>query len=134
MLEPLGFRLRRVEGALECLRGTRQGSDLGHEAVHLAQHEFTSRADVFTHDALAWALAVAGRTTQAQLHATQALSEGTIDARLFLHAGIIAALNNDITQAKRRLQQASVIQQMLLPSERAQLEAWRQKIGTKQKE
>src|SRR6185369_9034573 len=62
------------------------------QAVHLAQHEFTSRADVFTHDALAWALAVAGRTTQAQLHATQALSEGTIDARLFLHAGIIAAL------------------------------------------
>ncbi|HYV13131.1 MAG TPA: hypothetical protein VE980_19665 [Pyrinomonadaceae bacterium] len=104
------------------------------QAVHLAQHEFTSRADVFTHDALAWALAVAGRTTQAQLHATQALSEGTIDARLFLHAGIIAALNNDVTQAKRRLQQASVIQQMLLPSERAQLEAWRQKIGTKQKE
>jgi len=104
------------------------------QAVHLAQHEFTSRADVFTHDALAWALAVAGRTTQAQLHATQALSEGTIDARLFLHAAIIAALNNDITQAKRRLQQASVIQQMLLPSERAQLEAWRQKIGTKQKE
>ena len=97
------------------------------QAVHLAQHEFTSRADVFTHDALAWALAVAGRTTQAQLHATKALSEGTIDARLLLHAGIIAALNHDNTQAKRRLQQASAIQQMLLPSERAQLEAWRKR-------
>jgi hypothetical protein len=100
----------------------------------MAQQELSNRGDVFTHDALAWALAVAGRTTEAQQHATQALSEGTIDARLFLHAGIVAALNNDIAQAKRRLQQASLIQQMLLPSERAQLEAWRQKINTKQKE
>jgi tetratricopeptide (TPR) repeat protein len=104
------------------------------QAVHLAQHEFTSRADVFTHDALAWALAVAGRNTQAQLHATKALSEGTVDARLLLHAGIIAALNNDTRQAKQRLQQAYAIQQMLLPSERAQLEAWRQKLNTKPKE
>jgi len=104
------------------------------QAVDLAQHELTSRADVFTHDALAWALAVAGRNTQAQLHATKALSEGTVDARLLLHAGIIAALNHDIAQAKQRLQQASVIQQMLLPSERAQLEAWRQKINSKPKE
>jgi tetratricopeptide (TPR) repeat protein len=92
------------------------------QAVHLAEHEFTSREDVFTHDALAWALAVAGRTEQAQLHATKALSEGTIDARLFLHAGIIAALNHDVTQAKRRLQQAAAIQQMLLPSERARVD------------
>ncbi|HEU4835946.1 MAG TPA: hypothetical protein VFS90_16080 [Pyrinomonadaceae bacterium] len=88
------------------------------QAVHLAQHEFKSRGDVFTHDALAWSLAVAGRTTEAQLHAKQALSEGTVDARLFLHAGIIAARNNDITQAKQLLRKASLIQQMLLPSER----------------
>ena len=95
------------------------------QAVRLAQQELNNRRDIFTHDALAWALAAAGRTTEAQTHATQALSEGTIDARLFLHAGIIAALNNDITQAKRRLQQASAIQQMLLPSERRQLEIFR---------
>jgi len=100
----------------------------------LAQQELTNRRDVFTHDALAWALAVAGRTAEAQEHARQALSEGTVDARLFLHAGIIAALNHDITQAKRWLQKASVIQQMLLPSERTQLEAWQQKIVIKQKE
>ena len=88
------------------------------QAVHLAQHEFTCRQDVFTHDALAWSLAVAGHTAEAQLHVKQALSEGTVDARLFLHAGIIAAVNNDVTQAKRFLQKASIIQQMLLPSER----------------
>ena len=104
------------------------------QAVQMAQQELASRGDAFTHDALAWALAVAGRPAEAQLHTNKALSEGTVDARLFLHAGIIAALNNDITQAKRRLQQASAIQQMLLPSERAQLETWQQKINNKQKE
>jgi hypothetical protein len=34
---------------------------------------------------------------------------------------IIAALNNDVTQAKRLLQKASRIEQMLLPSERTLL-------------
>jgi Flp pilus assembly protein TadD len=104
------------------------------QAVELAQREITNRGDVFTHDALAWSLAAAGRITEAQEHARQALSEGTVDARLFLHAGIIAALNNDITPAKRWLQKASVIQQMLLPSERTQLDTWRQKVVNKQKE
>src|SRR5215218_4278349 len=55
------------------------------QAIQLAQQELTNRGDVFTHDALGWALAVAGRTADAQLHAKQALSEGTVDARLFLH-------------------------------------------------
>lgn len=104
------------------------------QAVRMAQQELTNRGDVFTHDALAWAFAVAGRATEAQEEAKQALSEGTVDARLFLHAGIIAALNHDSTQAKRWLQKASAIQQMLLPSERTQLEAWQQKVVIKQKE
>ena len=103
-------------------------------AVQLAQRELANRQDVFTQDAVAWALARAGRTVEAQVHAKQALSEGTVDARLFLHAGIIAALNNDTTQSKRWLQKASLIQQMLLPSERAQLEAWRRQQSTRNKE
>jgi tetratricopeptide (TPR) repeat protein len=98
-------------------------------AIRLAQQELTNRGDVFTHDALAWALAAAGRTTEAQRHANQALSEGTIDPRLFLHAGIIAALNNDNKQARRWLDEAAAMQQMLLPTERVQLDAWRQKVG-----
>jgi tetratricopeptide (TPR) repeat protein len=109
-------------GAIEDPRGfslflATRGEDVG-QAVHLAQQELTVRRDVFTHDALAWALARAGRAPEAQMHATQALSEGTVDARLYLHAGIIAALNNDSKQAKRLLLKASLIQQMLLPSER----------------
>ena len=106
-----------------------RGENVG-KAVQLAQQELTNRKDIFTHDAVAWALAVAGRTAEAQVHAKQALSEGTVDARLFLHAGIIAALNNDVTQAKQLLRKASLIQQMLLPSERIQLNAWRHKVAT----
>jgi len=100
-------------------------------AVKLAQQELTNRGDVFTHDALAWALAAAGRTTEAQQQMNQAMSEGTADARLYLHAGVIAALNNDNKQARRWLEEAAAIKQMLLPSERAQLDAWRQRINRK---
>ncbi len=98
-------------------------------AVALAQQELTNREDVFTLDALAWALAVAGRPTEAQRYINQALSEGTADSRLYLHAGIIAALNNDHGQSKRFLDQAAATQQTLLPSERAQLDDYRQQIG-----
>jgi tetratricopeptide (TPR) repeat protein len=99
-------------------------------AVQLAQQELTNRGDVFTHDALAWALAAAGRIAEAQQHATRALSEHTTDPRLYFHAGVIAALNNDNRQARRLLDQAAAMQQMLLPSERVQLNAWRAEILT----
>lgn len=100
-------------------------------AVRLAQQELTNRGDVFTHDALAWALAAAGRITEAQQHVTQALSEGTADARLFLHAGIIAALNNDNARAQQWLRKATATQHMLLPSERVELDGWRERTGRK---
>jgi Flp pilus assembly protein TadD len=97
-------------------------------AVKLAQQELTNRADIFTHDALAWALAAAGRVTEAQQHIDQALSEGTSDARLYFHAGVISALNNDNKQAKRWLDKAAAMKQTLFPSERELLDQWRQKI------
>ena len=100
-------------------------------AVKLAQQELTNRGDIFTHDALAWALAAAGRAAEAQQQMNQALSEGTADARLYLHAGVIAALNNDSKQARRWLEEAAAIKQMLLPSERVQLDGWRQRIDPK---
>jgi tetratricopeptide (TPR) repeat protein len=97
-------------------------------AMRLAQQDLSNRQDIFTHDALAWALAAAGRSTEAQQQVGQALAEDTADSRLYLHAGIIAALNNDNKKAKRWLDQASASKQTLLPSERAQLEAWRAKM------
>jgi tetratricopeptide (TPR) repeat protein len=100
-------------------------------AVQLAQQELTNRRDVFTHDALAWALAAAGRAAEAQPQMDQALSEGTADARLYFHAGIIAALNNDDKEARRWLNEAAAIQRMLLPSEQVQLDLWRKRVSHK---
>jgi len=100
-------------------------------AVKLAQQELTNRGDVFTLDALAWSLAAAGRTTEAQHYSNQALAEGTVDPRLQLHAGVIAVLNNDKKHAQQRLDQATGSEQVLLPSERLLLHHWRETIGRK---
>jgi tetratricopeptide (TPR) repeat protein len=92
-------------------------------AVQLAERELTERADVHTHDALAWALAAAGRWTEARVHSERALKEGTEDARLSLHAGIIASHLGRAGEAERHLANASNRQGTLLPSERARLES-----------
>ena len=55
-------------------------------ALRLARRELAERADVFTHDALAWALAAAGKFDEAQSHLRLALAQGTQDARLAFHA------------------------------------------------
>jgi len=100
-------------------------------AVQLAEQELTNRQDIFTHDALAWAMAQAGRNREAFEQMKQALSEGTHDARLFFHAGVIAALNNENQQAVKWLERADGIKQMLLPSERLQLTEWLARVRTR---
>jgi hypothetical protein len=51
----------------------------------------------------------------------RALAEGTKDARLFYHAGVIAASAGEKQKAREWLGKASEIRQMLLPSERQKL-------------
>ena len=91
------------------------------QAVELARRELEARADVFTLDALAWSLAASGKNVEARSRMTEALAEGTADARLFFHAGMIAALNSQRNEARQWLNKASSIGQMLMPSEREQL-------------
>ncbi len=90
-------------------------------ALRLAQRELETREDVFTFDALAWTLHASGRTKEARAAIRRALADGTADARLFYHAGVIAAGANDRAGARRWLGKAAAIRQMLLPSERAEL-------------
>jgi len=97
-------------------RGTAPG-----RAVDLARRELALRADVFTEDALAWALARAGRVDEAAPHMARALAEGTRDGRLFLHGGLIAAAAGDRTRARALLGRARALAPTLLPSERALL-------------
>ena len=87
-------------------------------ALELAQAELNTRGDVFTHDALAWALAANGQIEQARSEMQQALSQGTRDARLFLHAGVIAARAGEKQEAQDWLDKAAPMMPLLLPSER----------------
>jgi tetratricopeptide (TPR) repeat protein len=91
-------------------------------ALDLARAELNSRGDIFTHDAFAWSLAAAGRFSEAQPEMDLALAEGTEDGRLFFHAAMIAARNGHEAEARRWLEKASSLVQLLLPSERDQLQ------------
>ncbi len=95
----------------------------GESAVNLAQRELQDREDIFTHDALAWALTAAGRHDEAWPHMEKALAEGTVDARLFTHAGVLAARLERTAEAEAWLAKARDLQRTLLPSERQQLAA-----------
>ena len=61
------------------------------EALRLAQHEASLRRDVFTLDALAWALHANRRTREARQTLEEALKVGVKDPRLLRHARIIGA-------------------------------------------
>jgi hypothetical protein len=90
-------------------------------AVALAERELDVRQDVFTFDALAWSLAAAGQIDRARGAIARALAEGTQDARLFLHAGVIDARAGRVREARTWLTRAADAKAMLLPSESAAL-------------
>jgi tetratricopeptide (TPR) repeat protein len=89
----------------------------GDTAIELAGREIEARQDVFTLDALAWALASAGRVREASALMTRALAEGTEDGRLFLHAAVIAAADGRAADAARFTRKAHALRFTLLPSE-----------------
>jgi tetratricopeptide (TPR) repeat protein len=91
-------------------------------ALRLARAELDLRSDVFSHDALAWSLAAAGNLAEALSEMQRALTEGTQDARLFFHAGIIASQADHTAEAERWLGKAKSLSHLLLPSERNELQ------------
>jgi tetratricopeptide (TPR) repeat protein len=76
------------------------------EALALAHKEFEVRHDIYTWDALAWALYKNGKYKEASDAIDNALRPGARDALLFFHAGMIATRVGQNTLAKDRLQQA----------------------------
>jgi hypothetical protein len=60
--------------------------------------------------------------TEAHSEMQRALAEGTQDARLFFHAGIIASQAGHPSDAERWWRKASELSQLLLPSERNELQ------------
>lgn len=91
------------------------------DALDLARTELTTRGDVFTHDALAWALAANGDIAAASREMDLALAEGTKDARLFFHAAMIAGKAGHTEDAETWLSRAAPLMPLLLPSERERL-------------
>jgi tetratricopeptide (TPR) repeat protein len=61
----------------------------GDEALRLAEHERRTRGDIYTEDALAWALYRQGRWVDAKAAIGRARRYGTKDARLLFHEGAI---------------------------------------------
>ena len=91
------------------------------ESLQLARDELETREDVFTMDALAWALRANGQTAEALDYCQKSLAEGTQDARLFYHAGCIAMDGGRRAEATSLFSRADAIKQMLFPSERSDL-------------
>jgi tetratricopeptide (TPR) repeat protein len=70
--------------------------DLNHaEALSLAERERLTRDDIFTEDALAWALYRAGRFAEARTASERALRHGTREPRLLYHQGAILLKSGD---------------------------------------
>ena len=90
-------------------------------AVRLAREELENRGDVFSHDALAWALVASGEVAAADGEMRAALAEHTADARLFFHAGEIALARGARAEAEKFFAQARPLAAALTPAERARL-------------
>jgi len=76
------------------------------DAVDLAQKELEVRHDIYTWDALAWALYKNGKLTDAANASEKALKFGTRDSLLLFHAGMIAEGLGHREQARSELKEA----------------------------
>jgi tetratricopeptide (TPR) repeat protein len=68
-----------------------------------AQEELRTRKDVYGYDLLGWALYRSGRYSEAALALSSALSQGTQDAMLFFHAGMVQRALGHADEARRLL-------------------------------
>jgi len=76
------------------------------EALDLAGKELGVRQDVYTWDALAWALYKNGKLAEASEASDKALKHKTRDALLLFHAGMIAERMGQPEQARNEFKQA----------------------------
>jgi Flp pilus assembly protein TadD len=75
-------------------------------AVILARAEREGRGDIYTEDALGWALYAAGQLEQAEQHAQRATRLGTPDALLIYHLGAIQVARGKLAEGKASLERA----------------------------
>ncbi len=75
-------------------------------ALELAKAELEVRGDIYTYDALAWALLKNGQPVEAEKAMAQALKLDTPEPALLYHAGMIAAANGKKADAAKFLKRA----------------------------
>jgi tetratricopeptide (TPR) repeat protein len=76
------------------------------DALRLAETERRTRGDIYTEDALAWALYRNGRFAEAKPIIEHARRYGTRDARLMFHQGAIEVAAGNAREGKKLLRQA----------------------------
>jgi tetratricopeptide (TPR) repeat protein len=76
------------------------------ESLDLARKELEVRHDIYTWDALAWALYKNGKLAEAAKASDKALQFGTRDSLILFHAGLIAEGQGESEQARSELKQA----------------------------
>ena len=76
------------------------------QAERLARMEMRSRPDIYSEDALAWALYRQGKIEEAAQHMEQALKLGTLDAGLQYHAATIFSAAGQRSRADALMQSA----------------------------
>lgn len=69
------------------------------DALEIAQSSLETRKDVYGYDTLAWVLYRLGRYDEAREASDRAVALGTLDARLWYHAGVISAALGDDDRA-----------------------------------
>lgn len=98
------------------------------EALRLAEAEFRVRQDAHTLDVLATARLRAGDLTGASAAMGRAVASGVADARVRLHAAMVAVANGDRERATEHTAAARKGLAALLPSERALLTELQQRL------
>ena len=81
----------------------------GAQVLEAAQAELVTRHDIYGYDLLAWALFKQGRPLEARRAMTSALAQGTQDAMLFYHAGMIERAAGNPDAARDYLRRATLL-------------------------
>ena len=87
------------------------------------REELRTRRDVYAYDLLAWSLHKQGRDRSAALAMANALREGTQDAQLFYHAGMIERSLGQVDVARAHLARALAINPTFHPTQPADARA-----------
>jgi tetratricopeptide (TPR) repeat protein len=118
MLDQIGLAKGETTNRNMVVAYADQGRKLD-RALQLAQAELNSRKDVYTYDALAWALFKNGRYVEAEEASAKALAMKTAEPAFYYHAGMIAAAAHRPAAAKEYLERALALNPKFDPRQAA---------------